>query len=238
MKAVILAAGKGTRMGDLTKEVPKAMIQVAGKPVLEHIVRRMVAAGISDFVFVTKHLAGVIESYFGDGSQFGARIEYVEQTKGYGTGAALLAAKGVASDAPLMMTFADVITSTQTYTRALGLYMDLRGAGVMTLNWVDDPCTGAAVVVDDLETIEKVVEKPAVGARVSNWNASGIYVFDPVVFGYLEGLSPSWRGEYELADALNAMIGDGMLIHPSYLEGDWLDVGTLQALKLAERMLG
>lgn len=225
-------------MGELTKDTPKPMIEVAGKPVLEHIIRRMIAAGVSDFVFVTKYLAEKIEAHFGDGSRLGVRISYAEQTGSYGTGAALLSAKGLAGDAPLMMTFADVITSTQTYAQAIEVYADRRGAGVITLNWVDDPCTGAAVVVDDAEMIERVVEKPAKGARLSNWNSAGIFIFDPIIFDYLENLSPSWRGEYELADALNAMIGDGMALYPSYLEGDWLDVGSVEALAVAEKMLG
>ena len=109
MKAVILAAGKGTRMGALTKHTPKPMIHVSGKPVLEHIIRRMMTSGVTDFVLVTKYLAEQIEAYFGDGRDFGTRIEYVEQIDKYGTGAALLSAKDLALGEPVMMTFADVI---------------------------------------------------------------------------------------------------------------------------------
>ncbi len=237
LKAVVLAAGKGSRMGDLTRDTPKPMISVAGKPVLEHVMTRMIAAGVSEFVLVTKYLADRIEGYFGDGERFGVSIRYVEQIDKYGTGAALLSAEGLAGDAPFLVTFADVVTSTQTYARAIDLYADLRGAGVVTLNWVDDPYKGAAVVVNDDETIERVVEKPAKGSRLSNWNSAGIFVFDPVIFEHLRKLSPSWRGEHELADAINAMITDGMIFYPSYLEGDWLDVGSAEALKTAQRML-
>lgn len=224
-------------MGSLTEDTPKAMIQVAGKPVLEHIMKRMMVAGVSDFVLVTKYLAERIEAYFGDGSQLGARIDYVEQVEGYGTGAALLSAKALADNGPLMITFADVIVSTDTYAKGIELFNETRGAGVVTLNWVDDPCSGAAVVVDDAGRIERIVEKPPKGGCVSNWNSAGVFVFDPLVFGYLEGLSPSWRGEYELADALNAMVGDGLAVYPSYVKGDWLDVGTVEALAVAEKML-
>src|SRR5512146_346578 len=106
-------------MGELTRNVPKPMIQVAGKPVLEHIMLRMMAAGIDDFVLVTKHLAEKIEGHFGDGSRLGVRISYAEQIDKYGTGAGLLSARALAGDAPLMMTFADVIVSTQTYSQAM-----------------------------------------------------------------------------------------------------------------------
>ena len=96
MRAVILAAGKGTRMGALTKDTPKPMIIVNGKPTVEHVIRRMIAGGVTDFVLVTKYLAERIMDYFGDGSALGTRIEYVEQIDKYGTGAALLSAKELA----------------------------------------------------------------------------------------------------------------------------------------------
>lgn len=237
MKAVILAAGKGTRMGALTRDIPKPMITVLGKPVVEHVMRRMMAAGVTDFVLVTKYLADVIADYFGDGSRLGASVEYVDQIDKYGTGAALLSAKELVGGEPSMMTFADVITSTATYAQAIRIFRERGGAGVVTVNRVDDPCTGAAVVIGGDGRIDSVIEKPPKGRSPSNWNSSGIFVFSPAIFGYLEGLKPSWRGEYELADAVNAMVADGLSLYPSYLEGDWLDVGTVESIGVAERML-
>jgi len=237
VRAVILAAGKGTRMGALTRDIPKPMIRVLGKPVVEHIMRRMMAAGVTDFVLVTRYLADKIAGYFGDGGRLGARIEYVDQIDKYGTGAALLCAKELARGEPVMMTYADVITSSPTYAQAIRIFRKKGGAGVVTLNWVDDPCTGGAVLVDGDGRITRFIEKPPAGEVPSNWNCSGIFVFAPVIFGYLERLRPSWRGEYELADAMNAMIADGLALHPSYLKGDWLDVGSAAALEVAENML-
>src|SRR2546427_1742797 len=79
MKAVILAAGKGTRMGELTQEVPKPMLRVQGKPVLQHIVEGIVAAGISDLCLITGYRAEVIENYFSNGSDYGIGISYARQ---------------------------------------------------------------------------------------------------------------------------------------------------------------
>lgn len=237
MRAVILAAGKGTRMGALTKEIPKPMIPVNGKPVVEHVMRRMMAGGVTDFVLVTKYLAEKVEDYFGDGSRFGMRIEYVEQIDRYGTGAAFLSARELARGEPVMMTYADVLTSTRTYSQAIRVFREKGGEGVITLNWVEDPCTGGAVVVDDAGKVTKVIEKPPRGEVPSNWNSAGILVFEPVVFDYLDRLVPSPRGEYELPDAVNAMLADGLSVYPSYLEGDWMDVGTVEAIAVAEKML-
>ncbi|NLN77211.1 MAG: nucleotidyltransferase family protein [Armatimonadetes bacterium] len=237
MRAVVLAAGRGTRMGALTENTPKPMIPINGKPVVEYVMRRMMAGGVTDFVLVTKYLAHKVVEYFGDGSALGAPVEYVEQTDKYGTGAALLAARELARNEPVMMVFADVIVETQVYARAIRIFKETNGAGVVTLNWVDDPCHGGAVIVDDQHRITGVIEKPPKGQIPSNWNSAGIFVFQPIVFDYLQRLSPSARGEYELPDAMNAMIADGLQLYPSYLEGQWLDVGTIEAVAVAEKML-
>src|SRR6266511_2137505 len=88
MKAVILAAGKGTRMKELTNEVPKPMLRVQGKPILEQIVQGLLSAGIGEICIITGWRAEVIESYFGDGSRSGAKIGYARQLVQDGTGKA------------------------------------------------------------------------------------------------------------------------------------------------------
>src|SRR5512136_2746773 len=94
MKAVILAAGKGTRMKELTNELPKPMLPVRGKPILEHILDGLCLAGIRDFCIVTGWRREVIESYFADGSRWGVNLQFVEQKVQDGTGKAPELAKG------------------------------------------------------------------------------------------------------------------------------------------------
>lgn len=237
MKAVILAAGKGTRMGQLTRDMPKPMIPVAGKPVIEHIIRHIMRAGVTEFVVVTRYLGEKIEDYLGDGAEIGARIEYVRQSERYGTGAALLMAREMAGSEPVIMTYGDIITPTHNYSGALATFREKNGSAVMTLNWMDDPWRGGAVHVDESGKVCKIVEKPAKGQVTSHWNSAGIFVFRPVIFEYLAHLTPSPRGEYELPDAMNRMIDDGLAIYPYYLTGAWQDVGTVQDIAVAERIL-
>ncbi len=237
MKAVILAAGKGTRLGELTRTTPKPMIRIAGIPAVEHAMRAIRAAGIVDFVLVTKHLAEQIEGYFGDGSRLGMRVRYVAQGDRYGTGAALLCARDLAQDTPVMMTFADVLMSPCNYRGALEVYRDLRGAGVITLNSVPDPCAGADVQLDEEGKVARIVEKPPPGSAPFYDNSSGLFVLDPIVFSYLERLTPSNRGEYELPDAINSMVEDGLAVYPYHLEGFWRDIGTVEDIAAAEAAL-
>src|SRR6267378_3392739 len=105
MKAVILAAGKGTRMRELTNELPKPMLKLQGKPILEHILRGIVAAGIRDVFIVTGFRADVIENHFGDGSKWQARIVYGRQTVQDGTGKAPEVAREFAGVSPFLLTY-------------------------------------------------------------------------------------------------------------------------------------
>lgn len=238
MKAVILAAGKGTRLGDLTKDIPKPMIRVAGKPVLEHIIGFIRDTGVNDFVLVTRYLSEKIEQYFGDGSDFGVSIKYIRQPDGkYGTGAALLAAKDLVQDEPLMMTYGDIIMSRSNYTGILNVYKKHDGAGAITVNWVGDPCTGADVKLNDEGRVIKIIEKPTPGVASKYLNSSGLFIFQPVIFNYLEKLAPSTRGEYELSDAMSNMVADGLALYPYYLEKSWRDVGRPEDITAAEQIL-
>ena len=109
MKAVILAAGKGTRMRELTNELPKPMLRVQGRPILQHIVEDIVAAGIRDIFIVTGWHAEVVENHFGDGRKFGAHIAFGRQLVQDGTGKAPEVAKEFVGDSPFLLTYGDIL---------------------------------------------------------------------------------------------------------------------------------
>src|SRR5207249_11474077 len=101
MKAVILAAGKGTRMRNLTNEMPKPMLRIQGRPILEHILEGILAAGIREIFIVTGFRAEVVENYFGKGSKWHAQISYGRQMVQDGTGKAPELAKEFAGSSPI-----------------------------------------------------------------------------------------------------------------------------------------
>ncbi len=237
MKAVILAAGQGVRLGELTRDIPKPMITLAGKPALEHIISGIHSAGIEEFVLVVRYKAEKVIEYFGDGSRLGVKIDYVQQPDTYGTGAALLAARESVAGSNLLLTYGDIITSPENYAGALRGFEELGGIGVMTLNIVDDPSKGASVTLDSRGCVNQIIEKPPKGESTSCWHSAGLFVFEPVVFDYLESIRPSPRGEYEIVDAINNMIADNRDIHAYFLQGLWTDIGTLDGIAAAERLL-
>src|SRR5215470_4318153 len=109
MKAIILAAGKGTRMRELTQELPKPMLKVQGKPILEHIIDGLRTTGIGEFCVITGYRADVIENYFASGSRLGIQISYARQVVQDGTGKAPELAKSFVGADNFLLTYGDIL---------------------------------------------------------------------------------------------------------------------------------
>ena len=230
MKALLLAAGRGTRLGPLTANQPKPMIPIGGVPMIERIMGRIAAeTPIRKFVLITGYKADVLESYFGDGAKWGWKMHYVPQETPRGVGDAVNCASSVLADSPFMMTYGDIMLDLVNYGLFASEYAK-NGLGetkaYVGLNWVDDPWAGAAVYLDENHVIERIQEKPAKGTATTHWNNAGLFIFDPLIFKYTAKIVPSARGEYELPDAISAMIADGHPAKGIALEGGWRDVGT------------
>src|SRR5580658_11069507 len=114
-KAVLLAAGRGTRMGELTEEIPKPMIEVRGKPILLHIVEGLRNAGVSKFLIIVGWRANVVQSFFGDGAAYGVNIEYATQARQDGTGRVILLGREFCKDDPFILSYGDILVDPSNY---------------------------------------------------------------------------------------------------------------------------
>src|SRR5213079_1903484 len=114
-KAVLLAAGRGTRMRELTADLPKPMIKVRGKPILLHIIEGVQAAGIKDFLIVVGYYGDAVRSYFGDGTCFGLRIKYATQLVQDGTGRVVDLARDFVCEAPFLLSYGDILIDPANY---------------------------------------------------------------------------------------------------------------------------
>jgi len=247
MKAVILAAGKGTRMKALTQELPKPMLPVQGRPILEHIVAGLRATGIRRFCIVTGWHAEMIEDHFRDGARWGAEITYVRQAVQDGTGKAPELAKNFVGDAPFLLTYGDILVKPETYAQMLRRFGEGGFAGLLTVTAGEDVTKGAINFFDDQFCLQRLIEKPS-HAQLAElraagwlkpgdpaWYNAGIYLFQPVVFDYTARLQKSPRGEYELTDAIIAMVAAGLKIAGLKIVGRWVDVRDPQVLASLER---
>jgi UDP-N-acetylglucosamine diphosphorylase / glucose-1-phosphate thymidylyltransferase / UDP-N-acetylgalactosamine diphosphorylase / glucosamine-1-phosphate N-acetyltransferase / galactosamine-1-phosphate N-acetyltransferase len=247
MKAVILAAGKGTRMRELTNELPKPMLEVQGKPVLEHILQGIVAAGIRDVFIVTGFRAEVVESYFGDGARWGARITYGRQAVQDGTGKAPEVAKAFVGGSPFLLTYGDILVKPETYSQMVARFNAGDFSGVITVTPGEDVTKGAVDFFDEEFCLQKLVEKPTpaqleelrrdgwLKAGATVWYNAGIYIFKPVVFEFTARLQKSPRGEYELTDAVNGLLAAHHKLAGLAIEGRWVDVRDPEVLAALQR---
>ncbi|MCE0498308.1 MAG: NTP transferase domain-containing protein [Methylacidiphilales bacterium] len=224
MKAVILAAGKGTRMGDLTANLPKPMVLVEGKPVLEHILLGLRdEAGIRDFFIVTGWCGHVIRDHFGEGGPWGVKIAYGEQVVQDGTGKAPELAKEWVGQDRFLLTYGDILLRPPTDYRLL--VEAFKEDGVIALKDGQDLTKGGAVVLDQEGFMTDIIEKGGSGQIPPNafYNA-GIYLLTPVIFKHTAALEKSPRGEYEFTDALKAMVKAGARLRGVTLRREWADV--------------
>jgi dTDP-glucose pyrophosphorylase len=255
MKAVILAAGKGTRMKELTNEVPKPMLKVQGKPILEHIIQGIVGAGIHDIFIVTGFRAEVVEGYFGDGVKWGARIAYGRQVVQDGTGKAPELAKEFIGSSPFILTYGDIlirrkasqqVMNHEIYQQMVHRFQEGKFFGVITVTPGEDVTKGGLNFFDESFCLKRLVEKPSAeqleqlrreGWLKPNepaWYNAGIYIFNPSLFDFTARLQKSPRGEYELTDAISALLVAGHKLAGLEIQGRWVDVRDPETLAKLE----
>jgi len=221
-KAVLLAAGRGTRMRELTADLPKPMIKVRNKPVLLHIIEGLQSAGIKDFLIVVGYRADVVQSYFGDGTGLGLNIEYAIQTVQDGTGRVVDLAREFVCEGPFVLSYGDILVDPANYGQLVALPDDV--AAIVSVKRNEDVSKGGAVFFNDNFELIDLREKPKPGEPTSPWYNAGVYAFRPNIFEHTARLLPSARGEYELTDAIRELAQSGHKVKGLELSGHWADV--------------
>ena len=219
-KAVVLAAGRGTRMRELTAEVPKPMIEVRGQPVLQHIIEGLRDAEIRQFLVVVGYRADAVRNFFGDGSRHNITIQYATQTAQDGTGRVVDLARDFVGDFPFILSYGDILVDPVNYKRVADLPDNVEA--VITVTRGEDVSKGGAVFVNERMELVDLREKTA--QATSPWYNAGIYAFRPSIFDFTAKLKPSPRGEYELTDAIRDLAQSGRKVQALELTGEWADV--------------
>ncbi|PAV13723.1 glucose-1-phosphate thymidylyltransferase [Methanosarcina spelaei] len=217
MKAVVLVAGKGTRMEPLTSGCSKVMLQVANKPILEHILNSAIEAGIEGFVFITGYLEEQIKEYFGNGSKWGVSIEYVQQKEQLGTANAIGCAKGYVDGAFLVLN-GDMLIGQEDLKALISRIEE----AVICVKEVENPSDFGVLETDDSRVV-RIIEKPR--NPPTNLANAGIYLFRQSIFDFIDRTRASVRNEFEITDSIQMLIDSGAAVGYSPLEGRWIDIG-------------
>lgn len=225
-QAMILAAGRGTRMKTLTEELPKPMLPVRGQPILQTIVEGLRDNGVERFLLVVGYRQDVIRSHFGDGSSLGVHISYAVQEVQNGTGKVVELGRDFTGHRPFILSYGDILVPVSSYLPLTALEGD---DARMTVKVDQDVRKGGAVFIEN-GLVTDLIEKPGPGQPTSPYYNAGIYTFTSEIYRYTAALQLSPRGEYELTDAIRAMAFDGKRVRAVELAGDWADVRDPEVL--------
>lgn len=213
LRAVVMAGGFGTRLGDLTKEIPKPMLPVGDRPLLERIVEQLRGAGIRHVNLTTHYREEEIARHFGDGSRFGVEIEYVSEERPLGTAGALGL---VQADGPMLVMNGDIITEVNF--QAMHRFHDEHDADMtVALRPYEARLPYGLVELRDAD-VTAISEKPLVRGYAN----AGIYLLAPEVLRVIEP-----GRALEMPELIERLIGDGRRVVGFPLREYWLDIGRL-----------
>jgi glucose-1-phosphate thymidylyltransferase len=233
LRGVILAGGKGTRMGELTKVTNKHLLPVGPYPMVYHPLKKMVGAGVTEIMLVsgTEHMGDFVE-LLGSGKGHNCRLTYRVQDEAGGIAQALGLAELFCTGARCLVLLGDNIFGDPltTLVEKANTRPDWAWIG---LKEVHDPGRyGVAELAG--ERVARIVEKPK--EPKSNTAVVGIYIYPPDVFEVVKTLKPSARGELEITDVNNHYLAAGRMGY-SLLNGYWTDAGTLDSLDTANELV-
>jgi len=232
-KAVILAAGRGTRMRELTADLPKPMIEVRAKPVLQHIVEGLRDAGVLRFLIIVGYRAEAVQNFFGDGSRYKIDIQYATQVAQDGTGRVVDLSRNFVADSPFVLAYGDILVDPANYKRIVDLADGVEA--LMSVTRGEDVSKGGAVFLNERMELVDLREKSKPGEATSPWYNAGLYAFRPSIFDFTAKLKPSPRGEYELTDAIRELAQSGKKVQALELTGEWADVRDPEILARLNR---
>ena len=232
MKAVVLAAGKGTRLRPLTDGKPKALVEVDGDPLLTHCFEELRALGAEEFVVVVGYRAEQIIEHYGDEFK-GIPITYTHQREQLGLAHALLTVEPHIDEEFMLMLGDNVFRANLDAVVAVQTESDVDAAFLVEEVPFSEASRYGVCVTNDAGEIVDVVEKP--DDPPSNLVMTGFYTFSPAIFHACHLVQPSDRGEYELPDAIDLLIRSGRSIRAIPLDGWRIDVGYPENRDEAER---
>jgi len=218
---VVMAGGFGRRMGSLTSKTPKPMLEIAGKPIMEHLIVRAKNSGFVNFAIAIHYLGDVIENYFGDGSRFGVNIRYLREAEPLGTAGAIRLISPI-PEAPFLVSNADLISNVD-FAALLDFHNDQNCDATMavrTHQWQNP--FGVVEIIDG--RINEIIEKPVVNSNIS----AGIFVLEPTIIGLIK------KDEFcDMPTLFQRLISGKGRVFAFPIFEEWTDIGHKAELKAA-----
>jgi glucose-1-phosphate thymidylyltransferase len=234
LKGLILSGGAGTRLRPITHTSAKQLVPVANKPVLFYGIEALVDAGVKEIgIIIAPETGDEIREAVGDGSALGAEVTFIVQDSPAGLAHAVLTAADFIGDSPFVMYLGDNLLRDGIRGLVETFRRDEPDALIL-LTPVDDPSSYGVAELDG-ERIVRLIEKPK--DPPSNLALVGVYLFSTSIFDAARALEPSWRGEYEITEAIQGLIDDGHRVQSEVVRGWWKDTGQLADMLEANRLV-
>ncbi|GAA0930194.1 glucose-1-phosphate thymidylyltransferase [Nonomuraea longicatena] len=234
MKALVLSGGSGTRLRPFSHSLPKQLIPIAGKPVLEHVLDNLRALGITDIGVVVGDRADDIAGAIGDGARFGARVTYIAQPEPLGLAHCVRLARDFLADDDFVMYLGDNMLPDGV----AGIAEDFaaaRPAAQVVVHKVSDPESFGVAELGPDGTVLRLVEKPK--EPRSDLALIGVYFFTPAIHAAVAAVKPSGRGELEITDAIQWLVDGGHDVRACEYLGYWQDTGRVEDVLRCNRRL-
>ncbi|HRF56195.1 MAG TPA: sugar phosphate nucleotidyltransferase, partial [Campylobacterales bacterium] len=231
MKAVVMAGGFGTRIQPLTHSVPKPMLPILNRPMMQHIIEKVRDAGIKDIVILLYFKPEVIKDYFKDGSEFGVNIEYMLPDNDYGTAGAVKCAEKFL-DEEFIVVSGDLVTDFDL-NEIIAFHKKKESLLTITLTPVADPLQFGVVISSPEGKIQRFLEKPSWGEVFSDTINTGIYILHPSILEHIpEGAN------YDFGkDLFPSLMKAGVTLWACSVRGYWRDVGNPESYREVQKDL-
>jgi glucose-1-phosphate thymidylyltransferase len=233
MKAIILAAGKGTRLRPVTLTTPKPLVPVANRALIAYALDMLKGGGMEDVGIVVNSLDSPLVKRIGDGKWLGVNVTYIVQEEQKGLAHAVGLCRDFVGDDAFAMFLGDNIFQDKMAGLLRG-FEESPWEAALALGEVPDPWRFGVAEIKEGRVV-RLVEKPK--DPPSNYAIAGVYMFRPSIFETISKIKPSARGELEITDALQTLIADGHPVQSYIIDGWWIDAGKPDAIIQANQLV-
>jgi len=233
MKGLIPAAGRGTRLEPITLAIPKELLMIGDKAVIEYVIEAMKTVGITDITIVVGWRKHAILDYLGSGDRLGVNLSYVVQDKRDGLAKAVQTGEKILKDDTFVVILGDDFFYPASFLKEIiDFHKQNKADATIGVAEVKD-VTRHGIIKTDGDKIIDLIEKPKINEAPSNLGCMGVYVFNPSVFEAIKKTKTGYNNEYQLTDSIKILVNEGKKVLYKIISGEHIDVGTLDDYKKA-----